>query len=188
MMFIMNGATAAFADTREWLVHFDPLPTYFVAFPVFVILLPMLTLHSLLELPRKVPLFLVFTAEMFWILMILSGWQCRDMFLNFRWPGEPVTLMPQNNKNLSELIWLWSSNTDGPDNPLLREMPGLFLLVLYFLLAMLWVHWGTKWNLWQRTAISFIHPLIVFFPTVMLIKCSCNLKYILSFPEAFLNL
>jgi len=187
---VANGATAQFADTREWLVHFDPWLISFVAFPLYVIVLPLLVWMATNELPRKLPLVMASTAEAFWILMILCGWLCRDMFLAFSWPWERAAfkLTPLNDKNLSEMFWQQLLHGGSPEHPIAREIPGFLVILSYVLLAVLLVRCATERHLWQSTAISIMLPVFLFFPIVILLKQSCDMKYVLSFPEVFVNL
>jgi hypothetical protein len=146
-----------------------------------------------------------------WTLLIVIGTFLRGPNWNYfglyeTW--DPYKAANLVNVSLSEYFWVWLLHTRRPLSPedagalmqfgtiLLRELPGLTLLALYFA--------GVPWMLVKvskffrglyvqmggvRYAIMILLLLLmVLLPVKMLGRWTCNLNYIVSIPEYRLNL
>src|SRR4051794_19165789 len=73
-----------------------------------------------------------------WVILILLGTFLRGPNWNFFGPYEywdVHKLIPLNNVNLSDIVWIQLLGTTKPSSVLLREAPGLLLILLYFLIV-----------------------------------------------------
>lgn len=193
---ILNVLSLLILDTREWLIDFDPLILFFAAFPLFVFVVPAVTFTAAIEqsgadgrIPKLASSLLI-ASESFWFLMIALGTFCRDAFLTFYWPWEArgMNIVAVNNLNLSEIFWQRTLASSLPDNPVLRESPGMVLIVAYCLAASIscW-HFFKPLISWRRAALSAVSQMALFFPFVILVKRVFAIKYLISYPEIFFN-
>ena len=73
-----------------------------------------------------------------WVVLILLGTFLRGPNWNFFGPYEYWDLhklIPLNNVNLSDIVWIQLLGTSKPSSVLLREAPGLILILLYFVIV-----------------------------------------------------
>src|SRR5207244_6686264 len=102
---------------------------------------------------------------------------------------------PLRNVNLSQWFWLdiMGRSLDGM-NPVVRELPGLFLLFVYLLvlppllaktvMRPFFIKMGFVRFFLLVTLIQFMASL----PIKMVLRWTINLKYIVFIPEAFFNI
>ncbi|MEQ8786994.1 MAG: hypothetical protein RIC55_11870 [Pirellulaceae bacterium] len=200
---LINLVTCLALDQREWLVYFDPMIILVVVFPAFVIALPALPFLRPLgrgDSPVVDQLWLAFITlmllglEAFWFLMIALGTFCRDPNMTFYWPWEPrvAKLVPLNSFNLSEWIWILQFERPTPENPLIREAFGLLLLAMYLFVAPLAAAWlsGIREiaSFWRACACWGCIQLLTLILLKVFLCWSVNLKYLVAFPEWFLNI
>src|SRR3954451_6633490 len=73
-----------------------------------------------------------------WVILILLGTFLRGPNWNFFGPYEywdVHKLIPLNNVNLSDIVWVQLLGTSKPSNILVREMPGILSCLAYFIVA-----------------------------------------------------
>ena len=115
--------------------------------------------------------------------------------LNFYWPWEPrvMKITATNNISLSEYIWINVLQRGLPENPLVREFFGLAIVAAHILLvpiaaSMILRRWRPEAAIRRAALFIIIAQLINLF----LLKCGLHyafgIKYLVSFPEHFLNL
>lgn len=113
-----------------------------------------------------------------------------------------------NNVSLSEYFWVWLCHTRRPLVPvdagtlvrlgyiLLRELPGIALLALYFFVLPVALVKRTRFfrglysqmDGWRYALMMFLLLVMALLPIKMLARWTGNLSYIVSIPEYFLNL
>jgi hypothetical protein len=133
-----------------------------------------------------------------WVTLIVLGTFLRGPNWNFFSPFEPWDphkVLPLNNVNLSDYFWLPLGQVfEEGQGWFLRELPGIVLVVLYFLvpppllaktvmrpffIKMGFVRFFLLVNLLQFMAIL---------PIKMILRWAFNLKYIVYIPEYFFNI
>ena len=132
-----------------------------------------------------------------WVILILLGTFLRGPNWNFFGPYEYWDLhklIPLNNVNLSDIVWIQLLGTAKPSNILVRESPGLILCLLYFAI----VPWLLKRLFFQKyyeqagfLRYSTLAILILFMaalPIKMVFRWTINLKYLVAIPEYFFNI
>ena len=103
-------------------------------------------------------------------------------------------LLPLNNVNLSEFIFVKWFGTGLPELWLWRELPGIILVILYFVVTPLVFAkiWFRKFFLSMgavRFQIMMFLLLCMFsLPIKMVLRWTINLKYIVAIPEYFFNI
>ncbi len=195
-----------FLGLQEILVYFDPW--------IAGVVLPGLMVGALIAIPyidnnprgqgyysfreRKmaVSMFL-FCFLVLWIFLIMLGTFLRGPNWNFFGPFEywdVHKLVPLNNVNLSEYIYLIGLKSGMPQSILVREIGGILLLGGYFLLLPLVFGKTILKKQYERLGVLrysvFVFLLLVMFsmPIKMYLRWAFNLKYILAIPEYFFNI
>lgn len=193
---ILNVLSVLMLDTREWLIDFDVPILHFVAFPLFVFVVPVATFIGAIEQGgangrmTRLARLLFIASEAFWLLMIALGTFFRDAFLTFYWPWEArgMKIVAVNKLNLSEIFWQRTFASSMPDHPVLRESPGLVLIVVYFLATSICCGYIFKPLIsWRQAALCAVSQMALFFPFVILVKRVFAVKYLVSYPEIFFN-
>jgi hypothetical protein len=199
-----------FLGLQEMLVYFDPW--------MAGVVLPSMIIVGLIALPyidfnqkgngyftfdqRKfaVSTFL-FGFVVLWVSLIVLGTFLRGPNWNFfglfeAW--DPHKVVPLNNVNLSDYFWLplgkvWGEGK-GFGNILMRELPGIILVLAYMLLLppllaktvfrRFFVRMGFVRFFLLVTLIQFMAAL----PIKMVLRWTINLKYIVYIPEYFFNI
>jgi hypothetical protein len=199
-----------FLGLQEMLVYYDPW--------MAGVVLPSLIIVGLIALPyidfnqkgngyftyneRKfaVTTFL-FGFVVLWVSLIVLGTFLRGPNWNFfglfeAW--DPHKVVPLNNVNLSDYFWLplgkvWGEGK-GFGNILMRELPGIVLVLAYLLLLppilaktvfrRFFVRMGFIRFFLLVTLIQFMAAL----PIKMVLRWTINLKYIVYIPEYFFNI
>jgi hypothetical protein len=196
-----------FLGLQEMLVYFDPW--------MAGVVLPSMIIVGLMALPyidtnkagngyytiaqRK---FAYITFQygflVLWVILILLGTFLRGPNWNFFGPYEYWDLhklIPLNNVNLSDIVWVQLIGTSRPQNILVRELPGILLVLAYFMLVPpLLAQIGLFKKLiaqggWLRYSVLAV--LLLFMaslPIKMVLRWTLNLKYLIAIPEFFFNI
>lgn len=195
-----------FLGLQEMLVYFDPwlagvlLPGLIV---VGLIAIPYLDVNpkgngyfTFKERKFAISAFL-FGWLVLWIFLIIVGTVMRGPNWTFYGPFEvwdTHKVVASNNINVSEIFWIKMLDMGLPGSILLRELPGLFLTLLYFV-GGTWAmtkYWGKKY--WEkmgtaRYAILVMLALVMMsLPVKMYLRFLINLKYIVAMPEFEFNI
>ncbi len=196
-----------FLGLQEMLVYYDPwmagvvLPTFII---IGLIAIPYIDFNrkgngyfSFNE--RKFSVFtFMFGFVVLWVTLIVLGTFLRGPNWNFFGPFEywdPHKVDPLINTFVSQIFWLnWLGIPLEGMNPIVRELPGLFLIFAYlFLLPPLlaktvmrsfFIRMGFVRFFILVTLIQFMAAL----PIKMVLRWIFNLKYIVAFPEIFFNI
>ena len=195
-----------FLGLQEMLVYFDPwmagvvLPTFIV---IGLMALPYIDINKrgngyyTIEQRKFAYITFQFGFLVLWVILILLGTFLRGPNWNFFGPYEywdAHKLIPLNNINLSDIVWVELLGTARPDGILLREAPGIILILLYFLiLPPLLARFAFRDYIKEAGFIRFLvlASLILFMaslPIKMLLRWTLNLKYIINIPEYFFNI
>src|SRR5262249_51499797 len=140
-----------------------------------------------------------------WCTLIVMGTFLRGPNWNFFGPFEewdPHKVLPLNNVNVSEIFWLkWfgvpleslKTRFGSFFGPVVRELPGFFLLFVYFavlppvlartVMRPFFIRMGFLRFMVLVTLIQFMASL----PIKMVLRWVLNLKYIVYLPEIFFN-
>jgi hypothetical protein len=196
-----------FLGLQEMLVYFDPW--------MAGVVLPTLIIVGLMALPyidtnkagngyftinqRKFAyITFQFGFLVLWVILILLGTFLRGPNWNFFGPYEYWDLhklIPLNNVNLSDIVWVQILGTARPTNILVRESPGILLCVAYFVLvpAILARIGFFKKLIVQGGYVRFsvLAVLLLFMaslPIKMVLRWTINLKYIVGIREYFFNI
>jgi hypothetical protein len=196
-----------FLGLQEMLVYFDPW--------MAGVVLPSLIIVGLMAMPyidtnkagngyftinqRK---FAYITFQygflVLWVILILLGTFLRGPNWNFFGPYEYWDLhklIPLNNVNLSDIVWVQLLGTNRPPNILLRELPGIVLCAAYFVLVPAIL---ARIPFFRKviaqggyTRFAVLSVLLLFMaslPIKMVLRWTFNLKYIVAIPEYFFNI
>jgi hypothetical protein len=188
------------------LVYFDPW--------IAGVLLPSLIIVGLMALPyidvnkagngyftinqRKFAyLTFQFGFLVLWVVLILLGTFLRGPNWNFFGPFEywdPHKVIPLNNVNLSEIVWLDLLKTKRPDAILLRELPGILILLGYFVLIppllgrFVFRKYIEQAGMLRYAVLSLLILFMASLPIKMVLRWTINLKYLVGIREAFFNI
>jgi hypothetical protein len=196
-----------FLGLQEMLVYYDPwmagvvLPTMII---VGLVALPYIDFNragngyfSFVERKFAVTIFM-FGFIVLWVTLIVLGTFLRGPNWNFFGPFEnwdPHKVVPLNNINVSQIFWLqWLHRPLEGMNPVVREAPGIILVLLYLLvlppllartvLRPFFIKMGFVRFIVLVTLIQFMAAL----PIKMVLRWTMNLKYIVAIPEIFFNI
>ncbi len=131
-----------------------------------------------------------------WVVLILLGTFLRGPNWNFFGPYEywsHTKLIPLNNVNLSDIFWVDILGTSKPTNMVVREAPGIFLVLAYMVLTPLLMIPLFKNYIkeagWGRYAmLSFLLLFLASLPIKMVLRWTLNLKYLVYMREIFFNI
>ena len=195
-----------FLGLQEMLVYFDP----WIAGVVF----PCIILFGLMAIPyidnnrkgqgyytykdRKLAIgsFLFFWLVL-WIFLISVGTFLRGPNWNFFGPFEywdVHKLIPLNNINLSELVYMVGLKRGLPSNIFLREIFGFVALGFYFGMVPLILAKTLLKDVYQRLGVVRYSIFVVLMlmavslPIKMYLRWMFTLKYIIAIPEFFFNI
>ncbi len=195
-----------FLGLQEMLVYFDPW--------IAGVIMPTLIIVGLMAIPYidvnekgngyytyKERKFAIVTYcvgfLILWVALIVLGTFLRGPNWNFFGPFEFWDLHKLEalvNVNLSEYIWVRGLRTGLPSNWLVRESPGILLVLLYlFALPPLLAKSVFKGYFGKLGASRFYVTVFLFLtmmslPAKMLLRWLFNLKYIVAIPEFFFNI
>jgi hypothetical protein len=195
-----------FLGLQEMLVYFDPW--------MAGVVLPSLIIVGLMAIPyidtnkagngyytfveRKFA-FITFQYGfvVLWVTLIMLGTFLRGPNWNFFGPYEHWDLhkvIPLNNVNLSDIVWVQLLGTSKPASIFLREAPGLILCLAYlpvmtYLLYKVFFKKYCAQAGWVRfLTLSFLLLFMASLPIKMVLRWTINLKYLIAIPEYFFNI
>jgi hypothetical protein len=195
-----------FLGLQEMLVYYDPWLAG-VVFPSLIIVglmaIPYIDLNpkgngyfTLKERKVEVSIFL-FGFLIMWVLLVILGTFLRGPNWNFFGPYEYWDIHKLEalvNVNLSEYFWVKMLGTGLPANMIVRELPGI-LLVLFYLLVLpgiltrsLLKKYFVKLGPWRYSVFVMLLLGMVALPIKMILRWTVNLKYIVAMPEIFFNI
>ncbi len=196
-----------FLGLQEMLVYFDPWLAG-VVFPTLIIVglmaIPYIDpnkkgsgYYTLKERPFAIGVWM-FGFLILWIVLIVIGTFFRGPNWNFYGlfePWDPNKSVALVNVNLSELFWAKMLSRPLPENDLIREMPGIVVLLVYFVLIppVLLVVRPVR-RLYDKMGFARYSVLmtLALFELLMVIKpilrWTLNLKYLVAFPAQFFNI
>ena len=195
-----------FLGLQEMLVYFDPWLAG-VIFPTLIIV-GLMALPYLDDNPkasgyysfanRRASIFVfLFGFLSLWVFLIVVGTFFRGPNWNFFGPFEEwsvAKVVPLTNVNLSEYVWVKLLRIGLPSNPLVREVVGIVIVVLYFGLPPVILARGKLRGLVERLGatkyalIIFLALSMLALPIKMYLRWTINLKYIIAIPESFFNI
>ena len=132
-----------------------------------------------------------------WVILILLGTFLRGPNWNFFGPYEYWDLhklIPLNNVNLSDIVWIQLLGTTKPSNILLRESPGLILCLLYFLIVpallkrLFFQKYYEQAGFLRYSTLAILILFMAALPIKMVFRWTINLKYLVAIPEYFFNI
>lgn len=194
-----------FLGLQEMLVYFDPwlagvvLPTYIIlglcAIPYIDYNKEGNGYYTFNQRKFAITTFL-FGFVVLWVVLIVLGTFLRGPNWNFFGPFEewsPYKTIALNNVNLSDFFWIDVVGTKRPANILLRELPGILIVLGYFVVVPLvlaktvmrtmFLHMGMI----RFMTMANILLMMAFLPIKMVLRWSFNLKYLINIPEYFFN-
>jgi hypothetical protein len=203
-----------FLGLQEMLVYYDPWLAG-VVFPTFIITgliaIPYIDFnqkgngyYTVNERPFSIIMF-TFGFIVLWVVLIFLGTFLRGPNWNFFGlyePWDPHKLVPLNNVNLSDKLWVQWLGTLFEHPPggvsvttiLLRESPGILLILIYFfalpplLARTVFREYFIRMG-FIRYFILIQHVLFMAaLPIKMVLRWTMNLKYIVAIPEYFFNI
>lgn len=195
-----------FLGLQEMLVYFDPW--------LAGVLFPTLIIVGLCAIPyidrdksnsgfycfqnRKLSISLfMFGFWILWILLIFIGTFLRGPNWNFFGPFEvwdAHKVVPLINVNLSEFIFIKWLGTGLPNNWLMREMPGILIVLFYFTIPPFLLSKTFCKKLYEKLGearyaiFMFLFLSMMALPIKMILRWAFNLKYIVAIPEFFFNI
>ncbi|HEX2831677.1 MAG TPA: hypothetical protein VHW00_01605 [Thermoanaerobaculia bacterium] len=194
-----------FLGLQEMLVYFDPwlagvvLPTLII---VGLMAIPYIDTnpkgngyYAFRERRWEIGVFL-YGFLVLWSFLIITGTFLRGPNWNFYGPYEywdPNKLEPLVNIDLSELFWVKALSMPLPKLWLIREAPGLILVVLYLGLAPLMAkgpfrRFYLKMGAARYYVGAYLFLTMLSLPIKMVLRWLFNLKYLVHIQEIFLNI
>ena len=143
-----------------------------------------------------------------WVTLIVLGTILRGPNWNFYGPFEfwdPHKVEALNNVNLSEFFWIKGLNMGLPKAPpgsgglssvgyiVLRELPGILLVLGYFVLlppvmaVTVFRKFYQRMGLIRFMVMANILLFMAALPIKMVLRWTLDLKYLIAIPEYFLN-
>jgi Cytochrome b(C-terminal)/b6/petD len=195
-----------FLGLQEMLVYFDPW--------MAGVVLPSLIIVGLMAIPyidinkagngyftyaeRK---FAYITFQygfvVLWVTLILLGTFLRGPNWNFFGPYEYWDLhklIPLNNVNLSDIVWVQLLHMSKPSLIFLREAPGMLLCLAYFtitpyvLYTMFFKKYAEQAGMVRYLTLAVLILFMAALPIKMVLRWAINLKYIVNIREYFFNI
>jgi hypothetical protein len=196
-----------FLGLQEMLVYYDPwmagvvLPTFII---IGLIAIPYIDFNRqgngyFTFTQRKFSMvFFIFGFVVLWVTLIVLGTFLRGPNWNFFGPfsyWDTHKVDPLNNVNVSQIFWLnWLGRPLAGMNPLVRELPGFFLIFVYlFVLPPLLARTVMRSFFIKMGFIRFfllvtLMQFMAALPIKMVLRWTFNLKYIVAIPEIFFNI
>jgi hypothetical protein len=195
-----------FLGLQEMLVYFDPW--------MAGVVLPTMIIVGLMAMPyidtnRQGNGYYTISQRMFayvtfqfgylvlWVILILLGTFLRGPNWNFFGPYEYWDLhklIPLNNVNLSDIVWIQLLGTAKPGLIPVRELPGLLICAAYFasILPMAYIPFFRRYIKEAGVARYVVLATLLLFmaslPIKMVLRWTLNLKYLVAIPEYFFNI
>lgn len=195
-----------FLGLQELLVYFDPwmagvvLPTLII---VGLMAIPYIDTnpkgngyYSFRERKWEILVF-AFGFIILWVVLIILGTFMRGPNWNFFGPYEywdPNKLVPLNNVNVSELVWVKGLHRALPTFWLVREIPGILLIGTYMTLVPMVLSKTLLKRFYEKMGATrfmigvYLFLIMVAVPIKMYLRWTLNLKYILSIQEFSFNI
>jgi hypothetical protein len=195
-----------FLGLQEMLVYFDPwlagvvLPGLII---VGLICIPYIDknpkgngYYTITERRAEITIFL-FGFAVLWSSLIVLGTFLRGPNWNFFGPFEfwdIHKLAALTNVNLSEYIWVRMLRTGYPSAWIVRELPGILLVLVYVfvlpvaLAKLAFKTYYEKLGPPRYYVAVFLFLMMMSLPIKMLARWIFNLKYIVAIPEIFFNI
>jgi Cytochrome b(C-terminal)/b6/petD len=194
-----------FLGLQEMLVYFDPwlagvvLPTLII---VGLMAIPYIDTnpkgngyYSFRERKWEIGVFL-YGFLVLWSFLIITGTFLRGPNWSFYGPYEfwdPNKLEPLVNINLSELFWVKMLSMPLPKLWLIREAPGLILVLLYLGLPIVLAigpfrRFYLKMGAARYYVGAYLFMTMLSLPIKMVLRWLFNLKYLVNIQEIFLNI
>ncbi len=132
-----------------------------------------------------------------WVVLILLGTFLRGPNWNFFGPYEywdVHKIIPLNNVNLSDIVWVQTLGTSRPDFILLRELPGILLILAYIVLvpvvlgATVFKKYIEQAGIVRYLVLALLILFMASLPIKMVLRWTINLKYLVYIPEFFFNI
>jgi hypothetical protein len=195
-----------FLGLQEMLVYYDPWLAG-VVFPSLIIVglmaIPYIDVNpkgngyfTFKERKTEITLFLWgFLIQ--WVLLVILGTFLRGPNWNFFGPYETWDihkLLALNNVNLSEFIWVKGLHGPLPSNMLVREAPGILIVLLYvvalpgILAKTVLKKYYEQLGPWRYAVFVMLFLGMFALPMKMVLRWTVNLKYIIAMPEIFFNI
>jgi hypothetical protein len=196
-----------FLGLQEMLVYFDPwmagvvLPSLIV---VGLMALPYIdtnkTGNGYYTISQRKFAYITFQYGflVLWVVLILLGTFLRGPNWNFFGPYEYWDLhkvIPLNNVNLSDIVWVEILGRSKSEYILIRELPGILVVLAYFVVVPLVL---TRISFFKKIIaqggwlrFSVLALLLLFMaslPLKMVLRWTINLKYLIAIPEYFFNI
>ena len=139
----------------------------------------------------------LFGFIIFWIVLITIGTFLRGANWNFFGPfdyWDPHMQVPLKNINISEIFWVKMLKTGMPQQWIVREAPGLAIVVAYLtIFPLILAKTMLKPLMKELDVVRFaiVMGLLLFMfslPIKMLGRWLFNLKYVVYIPEYFITL
>jgi hypothetical protein len=203
-----------FLGLQEMLVYFDPWLAG-VVFPSLIIVglmaIPYLDVNpkgngyfTFKERKTEITLFM-FGFLILWVLLVMLGTFLRGPNWNFFGPYEYWDLhklLALNNVNVSEYFWVKLLHTRLPPNMLVRELPGIAMVLFYVVVLpgvlasrdkVLGLPIGLKrfhgkMGPFRYAVFVMLLLSMIALPIKMVMRWLFNLKYIVAMPEIFFNI
>lgn len=195
-----------FLGLQEMLVYFDPwmagvvLPTLIV---VGLMALPYIDTNKAgngyYTISQRPFAYLTFQYGflVLWVILILLGTFLRGPNWNFFGPYEywdVHKLIPLNNVDLSDIVWVQLLGTSKPEYILVREAPGLLICAGYFLLLppimarLFFRKTIAQGGMLRYLTLALLLLFMASLPIKMVLRWTINLKYLVAIPEYFFNI
>ena len=133
--------------------------------------------------------------ESLWFFQIAIAICCRGPLWNFYWPWEERVpkIQPLNSIDLSEFFWIQLLGGARPQDRLVREMPGIILIVTHLVVVPLLVCIAARRcrrqvPIWRTFLLFLVVQVLVGIAGKILLRNMLNWKYFVSFPEQMLNI
>ena len=195
-----------FLGLQELLVYFDPWIAG-VLLPSFIIIglcaIPYVDpnpkgngYYTFKERPFAVSFFLV-GFILFWVSFVILGTFLRGPNWSFFGPFEYWDihkLEPMVNVDLSTMFWVQLLDMPRPQNPWIRELPGIVLVAGYFLVTpalLAKTLFKTKFKEMGVVGYNITMHMLLWFaliPIKMALRWTVSLKYFIGIPEYFFNI
>jgi hypothetical protein len=195
-----------FLGLQEMLVYYDPWLAG-VVFPSLIIVglmaIPYIDVNpkgngyfTFKQRKAEITIFM-FGFLIQWVLLVILGTFLRGPNWNFFGPYEEWDLhklLALNNVNLSEYIFVKWTHAGFPKSMLLRELPGILVVLVYIgvlplLLARTWLkRYFDKLGVYRYSVFVMLLLMQIALPIKMVLRWLFNLKYIVAMPEIFFNI
>lgn len=196
-----------FLGLQEMLVYFDPwmagvvLPTMII---VGLVAMPYIDFNQkgngyyTYTQRRFAIVTFLFGFLVMWVTLIVLGTILRGPNWNFFGPfatWDPHISPPLDNVNLARIFWLDIFGTDPEGlSPLMRELPGIVVLLFYFMLLppllakTIFKTFFVRMGFIRFFVLVTLLQFMALLPIKMVLRWTLNLKYIVAFPEVFFNI